>query len=110
MSQQVFSAIAAMAAAQVPYVARLGATLKEAAAARIGIRPIDMGANTEIHQSDVEVTVRLVVYYGCRIPDLALQVQEKVKDDIEAMTKCRVSAVNVIVQDIDFSRHKGKEG
>ena len=50
----------------------------------------------------IELTVRLVIRYGCRIPDVALEVQKSVKDAVEKATACTVTAVHIIVQQLVF--------
>lgn len=44
-----------------------------------------------------EISVNVVVQYGCKIPQLAEQVQENVKNAVQNMTCITVSKVNVIV-------------
>jgi uncharacterized alkaline shock family protein YloU len=48
----------------------------------------------------VTVDAYILVKYGQRIPDLAWDVQEKVKSSLERYTGCTVPAVNVNVQGI----------
>ena len=107
ISQRAISIIAAMTAAAVPSVEALGASLKEAAAAKIGRSGPDQGAETVIDKhNEAEITVRLIVRYGCRIPDLALQVQKSVKDAVETMTGCHVTAVHIFIQNIIFPKEE----
>jgi uncharacterized alkaline shock family protein YloU len=106
ISQRAISIIAAVTAAAIPSVVSLGASLKEVAAAKIGRAALDQGADTVIEGEDTaEITVRLVVRYGCRIPDLALKVQKSVKDAVEDMTGCHVTAVHVVIQNIEFPKN-----
>lgn len=102
MSQRVISIIASQAAASVSEVAALDATLAEAAARKIGRINPAQGVDTTIDGIYADITIRLLVQYGCRIPDMALAVQKKVKDAVEEMTGCRVHTVHIVVQDIVF--------
>ncbi len=45
----------------------------------------------------VEMTVNILVKYGCKIPPLAERVQENVKNAVQNMTQITVSRVNVVV-------------
>lgn len=108
MSQRVISIIASQAAASVPEVAALDATLADTAAKKLGRVNPAQGVHTTIDGIDVEITIRLIATYGCRIPDIALAVQKKVKDTLEIMTGCRVHAVHIVVQDIVFSERNTK--
>jgi len=53
---------------------------------------------TEVEGEEVKVTVRITAVYGHPIRPLAVQVQRRVKTEIERMTGLRVSAVDVEVQ------------
>ncbi len=59
---------------------------------------VDEGENPSI-----SVDAFLVVRYGLRIPDLAWDVQEKVKNDLERTTGYAVKGVNIYVQGIYFN-------
>ena len=109
MTQRVISIIASQTAASVPEVAALDATIAETAARKVGRVNPAQGVDTTIDGIYADIAVRLLVRYNCRIPDMALAVQKKVKDAVEAMTGCRVHAVHVMVQDIVFPE-KSTEG
>ena len=51
-------------------------------------------------QGFIDIDAYVMVRYGQRIPDLAWDVQEKIKDNLERYTGYRVRAVNVNVQGI----------
>jgi len=48
----------------------------------------------------ISIDVYILVKYGQRIPDIAWDVQEKIKDNLERYTGYEVQAVNVNVQGI----------
>ncbi len=103
ISQKALAAAAAQTALSVEGVNSLGASIAEAAARRIGRAALSQGVDAAIDGTDVELTVRLVVQYGCRIPDVAMEVQKRIKDAVESSAGCRVTAVHVVIQDIAFS-------
>lgn len=103
ISQRVISLLAAGAARRIPNVADLEATLTETAARKMGRTQHSYGVETAISGQDIEITVRIVVVYGCRIPDVALAVQKAVKETVEQMTGCQVTAVHIAVQAVVFS-------
>ena len=47
-----------------------------------------------------KIDVNIIVEYGARIPDVAYEIQSKVKNAIENMTGLNVSIVNVVVTGI----------
>ena len=109
ISQRVIASIAALTAAQSAYVADLGTNIAEVAAEKLGRALPGRGVDVSIDGRRIELTVRLVVRYGCRIPDVALEVQKSVKDAVEKATACTVTAVHIIVQQLVFEedRHDG---
>ena len=56
-------------------------------------RPITV----EMTEDVAEITVNILVKYGCKIPPLAERVQENVKNAVQNMTQITVSRVNVVV-------------
>lgn len=109
ISQRVIASIAALTAAKAAYVAALGMNIAEAAADKLGRTLPGRGVDVTIEGQRIELTVRLVIRYGCRIPDVALEVQKSVKDAVEKATACTVTAVHIIVQQLVFEedRHDG---
>ena len=47
-----------------------------------------------------KIDVNIIVEYGARIPDVAFDIQTKVKKSVEAMTGLKVLEVNVNVQGV----------
>lgn len=109
ISQRVIASIAALTAAKAAYVVDLGMNIAEAAAEKLGRTLPGRGVDVTIEGQRIELTVRLVIRYGCRIPDVALEVQKSVKDAVEKATACTVTAVHIIVQQLVFEedRHDG---
>lgn len=109
ISQRVIASIAALTAAKAAYVADLGMNIAEAAAEKLGRTLPGRGVDVTIEGQRIELTVRLVIRYGCRIPDAALEVQKSVKDAVEKATACTVTAVHIIGQQLVFEedRHDG---
>lgn len=50
------------------------------------------------------ITVYPVIYYGFSIPDVAWQIQENVKAEVERYTDLVVEEVNVHVKDVSLSK------
>lgn len=51
----------------------------------------------ELVDDVAEITVSLVVSYGCRIPAVSEKVQENVKNTVQNMTSITVSKVNLVI-------------
>lgn len=68
------------------------------------------GSGVEVaYVSDNEaliITVYPVIYYGFSIPDVAWQIQENVKSEVERYTDLVVEEVNVHVKDVSLSQRE----
>lgn len=60
------------------------------------------GIRVQVSNNSAVVDVDLTVEYGCSIPQVALAVQEKVKEAVETMTGLQVELVNIHVNGVDF--------
>ena len=56
----------------------------------------------EVGEKEAAVDIFVIMEYGSRIPEVALKVQENVKQAIERMTGLKVIEVNVHVQGVSF--------
>ena len=59
--------------------------------------PMQKPISVELNDDVAEISVNVVVKYGCKIPQLSEKVQENVKNAVQNMTCITVSKVNVIV-------------
>lgn len=55
------------------------------------------GVKAEVGQREAALDISIIVDYGVSIPDVAYQIQENVKRNVEAMTGLSVVEVNVYV-------------
>ncbi len=60
------------------------------------------GVQISVEDNEIRVELYFTVYYGVRVPDLALRVQKEIKDTLRAETGLSVAYVNVNVQDVIF--------
>lgn len=54
----------------------------------------------------IHITIYPVIYYGYSIPDVAWQIQENVRDEVQRYTDLIVEQVNVHVKDIVLAEKK----
>ena len=52
----------------------------------------------------MKIDVNIIVEYGSRIPDVAFEIQNRVKKSVENMTGLKVAEVNVHVQGVKTER------
>lgn len=71
-----------------------------------GKKNLSKGIKVNVENKEVKVDVNIIVEYGVRIPDVAFQIQNRVKKAIETMTGLNVSSVNIHIQGINIAEKK----
>lgn len=66
-----------------------------------GKKNLTKGIKVEVGEKEAKIDVNIIVEYGIRIPDVAFDIQNRVKSAIEGMTGLKVTAVNVHVQGVN---------
>ena len=59
-------------------------------------------------ENTAKIDVNIIVEYGSRIPDVAFEIQNRVKKSVESMTGFKVEEVNVHVQGVDTNISKSE--
>ena len=59
------------------------------------------GIKVEKTENTAKIDVNIIVEYGTRIPDIAFEIQNRVKKSVEGMTGFKVEEVNVHVQGVN---------
>ena len=66
-----------------------------------GKKNLAKGIKAEISETEAKIDVNIIVEYGTRIPDVAFEIQNRVKKAVESMTGLKVLEVNVHVQGVN---------
>ena len=74
-----------------------------------GKKNLAKGIRVEAEDEKVKIDVNIIVEYGTRIPDIAFEIQNRVKKSIENMTGLKVTEVNVHVQGVSIPAEKKQE-
>ena len=98
----VIATIARLAALKVPGVAEMSGTFVDSLAGMIGKHAVDRGIRVDFEENFVMIELHVVIDFGARIPDVAWQIQNEVRQAVEQMTGKSVKTVNVIVQALRF--------
>ncbi len=69
-------------------------------------KSITKGIKADVGEKNTKIDVNIIVEYGTRIPDVAFEIQNRVKKAVETMTGLTVSAVNVHVQGVSTTVNK----
>ena len=105
ISEQVVSVIAGIAATEVDGVASLVGNITNEIVAKMGIKNLSKGIKIKMLEDTVFVQITVNIRYGCSVPDVCRNVQEKVASAIENMTGLSVAEVNVFVADVTFNKN-----
>ena len=74
-----------------------------------GKKNLAKGIKVEKTEGIAKIDVNIIVEYGTRIPDIAFEIQNRVKKAVESMTGYKVEEVNVHVQGVNTDIIKNEE-
>jgi uncharacterized alkaline shock family protein YloU len=100
ISSEAVATYAGIAIAEVSGVFGMSGALAGITEAISGKKSYTKGVKVDINEKEVKIDVNIIVEYGARIPDVAFEIQTKVKKSVETMTGLKVSEVNVNVQGV----------
>ena len=105
IANDVVAVIAGVAVSEVPGVASMsGGFAGGITEVLSGKKNLSKGIKVEADEKEVRIDVNIIVEYGTRIPDVAFEIQNRVKKAVENMTGLKVEAVNVHVQGVKTER------
>jgi len=109
ISEEVVAIIAGIAAMEVPGVAGMSGGLAGGIAEMLGRKNLSKGVKVEVGEKEAAIDLYIIVEYGCRIPDVAWEIQEKVKKAVETMTGLHVVEVNIHIQGVNIEKDHKKD-
>ena len=102
ISNDVVAVIAGKAVSEAPGVyAMAGGFAGGISEVLSGKKNLSKGIKVEVSENIAKIDVNIIVEYGARIPDVAFDIQNRVKSAVEGMTGLKVVAVNVHVQGVN---------
>jgi Uncharacterized protein conserved in bacteria len=103
IADEVVEVIAGLAASEVDGVAGMSGGFVGDLANMLGRnKNLSKGVKVEVGEKETAVDLFVIMDFGVSIPNVALKVQEAVKEAIESMTGLTVVETNVHVQGINF--------
>ena len=108
ITDEVVAIIAGIAAMEVPGVVSMSGGFAGGISEMLGRKNLSKGVRVEINEKQASIDLFIIVDYGCRIPEVAWSIQEKVKKSVENMTGLEVSAVNIHIQGVNIEKEKKK--
>ncbi|MFH1190474.1 MAG: Asp23/Gls24 family envelope stress response protein [Candidatus Omnitrophota bacterium] len=100
INNEAITTIASVAAMEVRGVHKMGGGLKRALHEVFLRDRISGGVKISVKESDIKLTVSIIVDYGIDIPRVADAVQDSVKHAVEKMTGLVMSEVDVVVDGV----------
>ena len=107
ISNDVVAVIAGVAVSEVPGVAGMaGGFAGGITEVFSGKKNLAKGIKVEVSENNAKIDVNIIVEYGSRIPDVAFEIQNRVKKAVESMIGLNVEEVNVHVQGVNTDIEK----
>ncbi len=102
ISSEVIAVIAGVAVSEIPGVFSMdGGFAGGISEVLKGKKNLAKGIKVDSSDGKTKIDVNIIVEYGARIPDVAYEIQNRVKTAIENMTGLKVETVNVHVQGVN---------
>ncbi|MBO5059764.1 MAG: Asp23/Gls24 family envelope stress response protein [Clostridia bacterium] len=110
ISDDVVATIAGIAAAEIEGVTGMSGGVAHDIAEMLGAKKSPQkGVKVSVTPEGATIDLYIVVAFGVRIPELAWEVQENVKNSVETMTGIDVQKVNVRIEGVSFEKEKKPE-
>ncbi|MDD5644265.1 MAG: Asp23/Gls24 family envelope stress response protein [bacterium] len=106
----VIATIAGIALAEVKGISSPSGGFVEGITGIIGRKYCEKGIKVEFAEDSIILEIPVIVEYGVRIPETALEIQKKIKERVERLTGNNVKSVNICVQGIKLPGDSKKEG
>ena len=106
IADDVVAVIAGMAVSEVQGVANMaGGFAGGISEVLSGKKNFAKGIKVDVGEKETKIDVNIIVEYGTRIPEVAYEIQTKVKKAVETMTGLKVLEVNVHVQGVNINNN-----
>ena len=106
ISNDTIATYAGIAVSEVNGVFGMAGTFAGITEAISGKKSFTKGIKVDVDEGKVKIDVNIIVEYGARIPDVAFDIQTRVKKSVESMTGLKVLEVNVNVQGVHAINEK----
>ena len=108
ITDEVVAIVAAQAALATDSVASMSSNMAGDIVESLGVRNPTKGVAVRTNEGRVILDLYIIVKYGKKISDIAWNVQENVKKEVENMTGAVVESVNIHVSGVDFTQKAKK--
>lgn len=109
ISDEVVSVIAGVATSEVKGVASMSGSIAGGIAEILGKKNMGKGVKVVIEEDVATIDLHITVVYGAKVPEVAWEIQEKVKKAVESMTGLTVDKVNIYIEGVVIEKEPKKE-
>lgn len=109
IADDVIATIAGKAASEVVGVYSMAGGFAGGISEVFGKKNYTKGIKVDNNEKGLKIDVNIIVEYGARIPDVAYEIQNRVKKAIENMTGLKIEEVNVHIQGVNTDLSKNEE-
>lgn len=110
IAPEVVSTIAGIATKEIEGVAGMHMSLAGGLADMLSTKKNQRkGVKVDIKDKNVVIDLYIIVDYGVRIPELAWNIQESVKNNIETMTGLTAEKINIHIEGVSFEKANKEE-
>lgn len=109
IADEVVGIIAGLAATEVKGVAGMSGGIAGGISEMLGRKNLSKGVKVEVGEKEAAIDLYIIVEYGAKIPEVAWEIQEKVKNAVETMTGLNVVEVNIHVQGVNIEKESKEE-
>ncbi|HHW48575.1 MAG TPA: Asp23/Gls24 family envelope stress response protein [Clostridiaceae bacterium] len=109
ITDEVVAIIAGIAAMEVPGVASMSGGIAGGIVEALGRKNLSKGVKVEVGEKEAAIDLYIIVEYGFRIPEIAWNIQERVKKSVENLTGLNVVEVNIHVQGVNIEKDHKKD-
>lgn len=109
IAEDVVAKIAGIAASEVKGVFSMNGGIAGGISEMFGKKSFSKGVKAQVTEKDALLDLYIIVEYGSRIPDIAFEIQNRVKTAVENMTGLKVLEVNIHVQGVNLPKDPKEE-
>lgn len=109
IADDVVATIAGKSAAEVMGVYSMAGGFAGGISEVFGKKSYTKGIKVENSEKGLKIDVNIIVEYGARIPDIAYEIQNRVKKAVENMTGLNVEEINVHIQGVNTDTTKNEK-
>lgn len=109
IADEVVAIIAGLAASEVKGVAGMSGGIVGGLTEFVGKKNPSKGVKVEVGEKEAAIDLFVIVEFGVRIPEVAVEIQQNVKKAIESMTGLEVVEINVHIQGVALPQETKEE-